>query len=203
MFDLATEFPKYGEYHANKVNVAIHMVCVPIIMWCTLGLTTWMTPHALFTYPEFISTLLSHIPGPAPLANVSTLAMLGFTAFYIGLEQVAGLLTVPILYAFLVTSQTVVLETPNGIQIVLALFAVCWIAQFVGHGVFERRAPALLDNLMQALVMAPFFVFLELLFACGYRPDLHRALRSEVGVRILAFRREQKKKNAKATAAAK
>lgn len=37
----------------------------------------------------------------------------------------------------------------------------CWVAQFVGHGVFEGRAPALLDNLVQALFMAPVFVLLE------------------------------------------
>ncbi|KAJ2458515.1 hypothetical protein GGI02_005999, partial [Coemansia sp. RSA 2322] len=199
MFDIKTEFPKYGEYHANKVNVAIHMLFVPTIMWCTLGLVTWLAPHELFTYPAPVAALLAHLPGPAPLANITTLVMVGFVAFYVALEQVAGLLTVPIIYAFLVTSQRLVLESPSGIKIVLALSIVGWIAQFVGHGVFERRAPALLDNLLQALVMAPFFVFLELLFACGYRPALHRELRSEVGTRILAFRRSQKKGDAKST----
>lgn len=39
--------------------------------------------------------------------------------------------------------------------------AFCWVAQFVGHGVFEGRAPALLDNLFQAFFMAPVFVLLE------------------------------------------
>ncbi|KAI8022755.1 Phenylalanine--tRNA ligase alpha subunit, cytoplasmic [Camellia lanceoleosa] len=34
--------------------------------------------------------------------------------------------------------------------------------QFIGHGIFEKRAPALLDNLAQAFLMAPYFVFLEL-----------------------------------------
>ncbi|KAJ2827177.1 hypothetical protein FBU31_003239 [Coemansia sp. 'formosensis'] len=202
MFDLKTEFPKYGEYHANKVNVAIHMLFVPTIMWCTLGLVTWLTPHELFTYPAPIATLLSELPGPSPLANATALAMLGFIAFYVTLEPLAGLLTVPIIYTFLVTSQKVVLEATNGIQIVLAVSIVAWIAQFIGHGIFEKRAPALLDNLVQALVMAPFFVFLEALFACGYRPDLHRALRSEVGVRILAYRHAQRQKAAK-TAKAK
>ncbi|XP_022987514.1 uncharacterized endoplasmic reticulum membrane protein C16E8.02-like, partial [Cucurbita maxima] len=39
----------------------------------------------------------------------------------------------------------------------------CWTNQFIGHGVFEKRAPALLDNLAQVFLMAPFFVFLEVL----------------------------------------
>ena len=46
-------------------------------------------------------------------------------------------------------------------QAVLAFHVVCWIAQFVGHGVFEKRAPALLDSVDQAFITAPLFVLLE------------------------------------------
>lgn len=47
-----------------------------------------------------------------------------------------------------------------------------WGIQFVGHGVWERKAPALKDNLVQALFLAPFFVWLECLFWGGYRKEL-------------------------------
>jgi uncharacterized membrane protein YGL010W len=43
-----------------------------------------------------------------------------------------------------------------------------WIAQFVGHGVFEKRAPALLDNLLYTLA-APLFVVVEIMFELGYK----------------------------------
>ncbi|KAI7978814.1 putative endoplasmic reticulum membrane protein C16E8.02 [Camellia lanceoleosa] len=46
--------------------------------------------------------------------------------------------------------------------VVLAAQLFCWTGQFIGHGIFEKRAPALLDNLAQAFLMAPYFVFLEL-----------------------------------------
>ena len=49
----------------------------------------------------------------------------------------------------------------------LAVHVVCWILQFIGHGVFEGRAPALLDNLFQALFMAPIFVLIEVLMSLG------------------------------------
>jgi uncharacterized membrane protein YGL010W len=60
----------------------------------------------------------------------------------------------------------------------------CWIAQFLGHGKFEGRAPALLDNLVQALFLAPFFVWFEILFTLGYRPDLKRRLDKAVDEEI-------------------
>ncbi|KAJ1798401.1 hypothetical protein LPJ59_002522 [Coemansia sp. RSA 2399] len=192
VFDIKSEFTKYGEYHANKVNVAIHMIFVPTILWCSVGLVTALTPQHLFAYPSIVESALAKIPGPSPLPNLSALYMVGCLLFYIALDQVAGLLAAPLLYAFLVTSQEYVFSSPEATKVLFAVFVVSWIAQFVGHGVFERRAPALLNNLLQALVMAPFFVFLEALFACGYRPDLHRQLRSEIGSRILAFRRSLK-----------
>lgn len=73
------------------------------------------------------------------------------------------------------------------------LFVVSWIAQFVGHGKFEGRAPALLDNLVQALVLAPFFVWMEVLFKLGYRPELRERVEKSVGVEVEKFRVEKER----------
>ena len=44
----------------------------------------------------------------------------------------------------------------------LAIHCIGWISQFVGHGVYEQRAPALLTNGLFAFI-APFFCTFELL----------------------------------------
>lgn len=62
-----------------------------------------------------------------------------------------------------------------------------WVAQFIGHGVFEGRAPALLDNLVQAVFLAPLFVWLEVLFWLGYRPGLKSRLEKAVEEDIARF----------------
>ena len=36
-----------------------------------------------------------------------------------------------------------------GLKFVISLWVAAWILQFIGHGVFEGRAPALLDSLDQ------------------------------------------------------
>jgi 2-hydroxy fatty acid dioxygenase len=66
-----------------------------------------------------------------------------------------------------------------------------WIVQFIGHGVFEGRAPALLDNLVQAVFLAPLFVWLEILFAMGYRPELKSRLNIAVEADIAKFRQSK------------
>lgn len=108
-----------------------------------------------------------------------------YSTLYILLEPVAGGLLAPLLlggtaYANHLTSVAPVLS--NKIAIGVHVFS--WLAQFFGHGVFEGRAPALLDNLVQAFFLAPFFVWMELLFMCGYRPELKgrvdRAVKAEL-----------------------
>lgn len=68
-----------------------------------------------------------------------------------------------------------------------------WLAQFVGHGAFEGRAPALLDNLVQAFLLAPLFVWMEILFFFGYRPELKSRYDKSVEKEIAAFRKQQNK----------
>lgn len=101
---------------------------------------------------------------------------------------------------------------PNAVRDALIVQTASWIAQFIGHGYAEGRAPALLDNLVGggycsltlvfvhwlsrvvALVTAPFFVHLEILFYFGYRPALHKQLKNDVGVEITRIRREKAEK---------
>lgn len=64
--------------------------------------------------------------------------------------------------------------------IAVAVHVVSWIAQFIGHGKYEGRKPALLDNLVQALFLAPLFVWYEVLFKMGFYRGLQREV--EVGV---------------------
>lgn len=66
-----------------------------------------------------------------------------------------------------------------------------WVAQFVGHGKFEGRAPALLDNLFQAIFLAPLFVWLEILFALGYRPELQSRIDKLVEQDVAKFRADR------------
>ena len=60
-----------------------------------------------------------------------------------------------------------------------------------------------MHNLLQALVLAPFFVFMELLFMFGYRPELQKRVNDAVEKEIKKVRAEkvangEAKKNGKA-----
>ena len=130
------------------------------------------------------------IPNLPP--NLGTVFTLIYATLYILMEPVAGGLLAPILLAGTAFSNH--LTTTYGATAnywALGVFLTSWIAQFVGHGVFEGRAPALLDNLVQALFLAPFFVWMEILFFLGYRPELKSRVDSAVEKEIEKFRKSR------------
>ncbi|KAK2741905.1 hypothetical protein FQN57_005464 [Myotisia sp. PD_48] len=173
----------YGSYHNNPVNVIIHVVCVPVIMGCILLLGA--STGSLFDVPNFLVD--KYIT-----ANPATIAALIYSTLYILMEPVAGALLAPLLIS--ASAFVTYLNSAYGITAIywsLAVQAVAWIAQFVGHGVFEGRAPALLDNLVQALFLAPFFVWLEILFFLGYRPELKSRIDKEVQKELAKFKKSK------------
>lgn len=111
------------------------------------------------------------------------------------MEPVAGGLLAPLLLAgtsYANHLTTVHGKTANYWSIGINLAS--WIAQFVGHGIFEGRAPALLDNLVQAIFLAPFFVWMEFLFMLGYRPELKSRLDVAVEKQVAEFKGSRKGK---------
>ncbi len=131
------------------------------------------------------------IPNLPP--NLGTFTAILYGTLYMLMEPVAGGLLAPLLLA--ATAYSNHLTSTYGATAnygALGLHIVCWLAQFVGHGAFEGRAPALLDNLVQALFLAPFFVWMEILFFFGYRPELRARLEVAVQKEIAKFRESKK-----------
>merc|ERR1712055_827854 len=78
----------------------------------------------------------------------------------------------------------------NGIpiwKVALAIHICGWLLQFIGHGVFEGRAPALLDSIDQAFLTAPLFVLMEVAFFFGYRRKFYEEIMVDVNVNIKQF----------------
>ncbi|KAL4925473.1 2-hydroxy-palmitic acid dioxygenase MPO1 [Aspergillus undulatus] len=175
----------YGAYHNNPVNVAIHITCVPILLFTGIAMAS-NTP-AFFTLPEFLQ--FENLP-----PNLGTIGALVYTLFYILLEPVAGVLVAPLLIGGAAFGNH--LLATYGVQANYwfgGIHVVSWLLQFVGHGVYEGRAPALLDNLVQALLLAPLFVWMEILFFFGYRPELKARYDANVQKKIAEFKQQQKK----------
>ena len=58
----------------------------------------------------------------------------------------------------------------------------------------EKRSPALLSNLFQAVMMAPLFVVMEVMFKFGYRQKFQDKVQRVVDKNLRLFAEEKKNK---------
>lgn len=176
----------------------IHAVFVPTIL---------LSSDAILANVPVVPNLP---PATAAYLNLGVLNSLFYGTFYTLLDPQFGAPALAVLFAVtLVQAHVVWLGTlPDFVpaaatkalhallpevlfahptRVAVILFLVGWIVQFIGHGVFERRAPALLDNLLQALVLAPFFVCFEVAHALGFRKEIMDRVDAKILPEIRAF----------------
>lgn len=185
-WDLEEQFAFYGQYHANKTNVLIHIFCVPTIFWTSLVLFNSLFPWHT-TIPLIYGPLKTDV-----ILNVPFLTALGYAAYFVGLEPIAGSIYAPFVIFLGWSANEFYANNANSTRVAGVVFVAAWIAQFIGHGKFEGRAPALLDSLFQSLVLAVFFVFMEVMFELGYKPELHRRLQNRIGKEIVKYRAKKR-----------
>ncbi|KAI0379719.1 DUF962 domain-containing protein [Hypomontagnella monticulosa] len=178
--NLERQLTFYGAYHSNSVNVAIHMICVPLILFSGFALAA--NSGTLIPLPNLLT--IPHLE-----LNLGTIAAFMWGGLYVLLEPVAGTALGLICIGAAAATNTALSQNPTLTnQVAISIHVVCWLFQFFGHGAFEGRAPALLDNLTQAIFLAPLFVWLEFLFKFGYRRELQDRVGKAVQVEIAKFK---------------
>ena len=153
---LRRQLTDYVEYHRNPMNCALHVVGI-VILFLGAVLPLSLLPVTVFglqvnlgillAIPVLIYWILLDIP--IGLAIAGAAALLLFTA-----ATIASQASVTVVWA---------------ITLVLILIGVA--LQIIGHQVFERRQPALMDNPTH-LLLGPVFVMAKLFISLGFRNDL-------------------------------
>ena len=142
LFNLSKQYNFYKEYHKNEINVLIHVICIPIIMW-TLSVFLTHFSTSLYNNPTFY------------LTNI-------YSVYYILLDKNLGSIMTMVFYFNWITSYYFYWYVSNSIYYATILHILSWIAQFVGHFYFEGNRPALTDSLIQAFLVAPIFVLIDI-----------------------------------------
>jgi len=174
--DVEKQFVFYASYHDNFPNQLIHIVFVWPILITALMFLTWTTYATVV-----ISGLTIHL--------LSLAFALVYAVYYFYLEQPVGILASCFVMVAWISAER--LKQHHELELAPVIFSVhvvSWVAQFVGHIVFEGRAPALLDNLAQSFFMAPLFVLLETVSWCGYKKAIFEGLKGEVHQNIVIFK---------------
>ena len=117
-------FARYGESHRNRVNKAIHWICVPLITWSVLA-ALWAA---------------------APIVAYAGIGLA--VAFYAWLSPA---IAIGMLGVFALMIWPLTRLEANVLLIAAAVFVVAWIGQFIGHAI-EGKKPSFFEDLKFLLV---------------------------------------------------
>jgi uncharacterized membrane protein YGL010W len=136
-------FDEYSLSHTHATNVALHELCVPLIVLAVLGLVQALA------VPQPIVTAW---PGFRWSYAVIALSLI----YYARLSLPLALGMAPVLIAMALLLEALRRAGMPVAALSLALFVVAWIGQFIGHGV-EGRRPSFFKDL-QFLLIGPLWV---------------------------------------------
>ena len=175
-FNLEKSFVFYGAYHNELRNKLVHIIFVPVIFT---------------TFLQLASGIRLFGSGANTAWSLTDVAALFYALSFVFMDAFAGLLYAPVIFLmhYLATG---VLQ--NRTDLCIALNILGWIMQFIAHALFERRSPALLDSPLQAVHASVFFVWIELLFMLGYKPELAKSLQQQLDAAILQLDGQGKSK---------
>jgi uncharacterized membrane protein YGL010W len=146
---------EYGSSHRNPTNEVLHWICVPVILWCVLGLL-WITP-----FPGAIRAAL-------PLANWATLVTLLAVLYYASLSIPLASGILPLLALMLWSIDALSRSTAAPMWLIfVSAFVLAWIGQFIGHAI-EKKRPSFFKDL-QFLLIGPMWLLANLYRRLGIR----------------------------------
>jgi len=179
------QYISYAAHHNNRVNILIHLICVPLILWSG-------SVVSIYAFGAIITTstvpVLRPVIDPLGGVTVALLWMLGNLIFYLTLEPIASTLLAPILLGIVYLANSFLHTNSSSLSVAVGVHIFSWVAQFIGHGVYEKRRPKLLDNVIQAFSLAPLFVWLEILFYFGYRHNFYKQLKVKVEMEVVRLK---------------
>lgn len=129
---------EYGSSHKNKLNKSIHWICVPLIFFSIFGLIRSIPTPEVFNQVPYLSW--------ASIFLVLALIYYMSLSFSLTIGFVLFGTVVTMANEFLISNGRTYL-----LLVSVIVFAIAWIAQFIGHGV-EGKKPSFLKDLQFLLV---------------------------------------------------
>lgn len=151
---------EYAESHQTKFNKRVHFICVPAIFFSLIGLLACIPMDAIME-----GILPDNLLGYAHYGVV--IIILGLIYYLrLSFSLFIGMLIFSALVLYGIRQIQIIDIAPLW-SIMLSIFVVAWIAQFIGHN-HEGKKPSFLKD-VQFLMMGPAWTMSHLFEAIGLK----------------------------------
>src|SRR6516162_3091742 len=150
------QLAEYADYHRDQRNCLMHIIGNPILFVAAV------LPLSLLSVTVFGVQTSDALPLVIP-------ALILWISWDVGLGLAIVAAAIPLLLIATIIANQVSVAAVWIITVFLTV--VGWGLQIVGHQIYEKRRPALLDNPIHMLI-SPMYLFAKLFVALGFRRDL-------------------------------
>ena len=150
------QLAEYAEYHCDQRNCLMHIIGNPILFVAAV------LPLSLLSVTVFGVQTSAALPLVIP-------ALILWISWDVGNGLAIVVAAIPLLLIATIIANQVSVAAVWIITVFLTV--VGWGLQIVGHQIYEKRRPALLDNPIHMLI-SPMYLFAKLFVALGFRRDL-------------------------------
>lgn len=167
MRNLAEQLSLYQPYITQKSSKIAYYIAIPCILFAALIFFGWI-----------------HIAVPRIFSiNLAWLLLVGLIIYYLLLDLLLGAGVAVIMILMTILAELISQPAINlaGFITFLVVLLIAAIALYVDY-TENKKKPIFLDNLHLALI-APLFLFAELMFALGYRKDLQEDINKYLGAK--------------------
>ena len=131
----------YKKYHTNKINVFIHKICIPLLLITFYSIISYKKSFLINCF-YFINYLLYD---------------------FFSIKSRYSIIYLQVIYLIHILFKKVYSKKTN-----IILHCIAWVLQIIGHRYFENNSPALLDNLYNSILFAPYLIFLETFYSKSF-----------------------------------
>lgn len=152
---------RYEGYHTKRITKVTHSIGIPFLIFAILIFLGWI--H--LSMPNLFEISTAWIALAALLIYyyfLDTLLAAGVMVFLVLLALIAELFSQPVI-------------TGLGVMVFLAALVIGCTLQYIGHR-YEKKKPAFMDGI-ELVLIAPLYLFAQLMFALGYRKDLQNKMK--------------------------
>jgi len=184
---LESQLVFYASYHQDPVNVAIHVIFIPLILWTSI---------VILSHFHVLGLELS-IPGIGHRITWGTSTFIVYAVYYVWMDCSTGSLAAIVMFLMYLIACKLANPsfeekgcTGHVLQIAIFLHVLSWYMQIhPGHMIYEGVKPALFDSLGDAISVAPLFSLYDVVWELfpSSSPD---SLQARVLVGVLKRRLE-------------
>ncbi len=163
---LDQNFSFYYAHHRHPINIIIHYITIPLIIWTILILLAYAT---LYNWTDDAANYMLALNGSVPI-------ILAYLILYYLLDWHVGIFFTIIIFILYLFANYFTYSDNYAWLYAIIIHIISWSVQILSHRYIEGNRHSISDNMVQGLIMGPLYIVYHFMFLLGYKLEYRKKI---------------------------